>query len=133
MILTIDAAIPRTTLLPLAGLLAIGLAIILMLAHRLRFLDVTPRSRWLSFGSGVSVAYVFVHILPDLSHFQVTLQDSMHQHQGLTFLEHHVYLLALLGLAIFYGLERSAKLSRQRNQAAGNGDVTEARIFWLPR
>lgn len=128
-ILTLDPEVPQATLIPLAGLLAIGLALIHIVAARLRFLDVKPRSRWLSFGSGVSVAYVFVHILPDLSQFQNTLQDSIQT--GFAFLEHHVYLLALLGLASFYGLERSAKISRQRNQQAGNGDMTEAEIFWL--
>ncbi|MEP0909539.1 hypothetical protein NDI45_01255 [Leptolyngbya sp. GB1-A1] len=128
-ILALDAEIPSTTLIPLAGLLAIGLALVHIFAYRLRFLDITPRSRWLSFGSGVSVAYVFVHILPDLSHFQTTLPDSVPER--LAFLEHHVYLMALLGLAMFYGLERVAKISRQRSQEAGNGDVTEAKVFWL--
>ncbi|NJP22216.1 MAG: hypothetical protein HC763_27990, partial [Hydrococcus sp. CRU_1_1] len=51
--------------------------------------------------------------------------------EALAFLEHHVYLLALLGLAIFYGLERTALVSRQRNQKAGKGDVTEEGVFWL--
>ena len=44
-------------------------AILLALAHifagKLRFLEGTPRSAWLSAASGVSVAYVFVHLLPD--------------------------------------------------------------------
>ncbi len=37
--------------------------------------------------------------------------------------------MALLGLAVFYGLERAAKVSRQRNRKAGKEDVTEAGIF----
>jgi hypothetical protein len=37
--------------------------------------------------------------------------------------------VALIGLAVFYGLERSAKTSRRRS--AGDEDSTEARVFWL--
>lgn len=113
----------------LSGLSAVALVIVHVFSSRLRFLQAAPRSRWLSFGSGVSVAYVFVHILPDLSVAQETLHQSWGE--GWTFLEHHVYLLSLAGLVAFYGLERAAKVSRQRNQAAGQGDVTEVEVFWL--
>ncbi|MBD2199552.1 MULTISPECIES: hypothetical protein [Calothrix] len=108
---------------------AIALAIVHLFSGKLRFLHYTPRSRWLSFGSGVSVAYVFVHILPELSQAQETLQNSLDT--GLAFLEHHVYLVALVGLAVFYGLERFAKKSRQRNQKTGKGDVTSSEVFWI--
>lgn len=118
-----------TGLIILAGILAIGLALIHLLASRLRFLQTVPRSRWLSLGSGVSVAYVFVHILPDLKEYQESLQQSLNAE--LFFLENHVYLVALVGLAVFYGLERAAKVSRKRNQEAGNGDVTSTRVFGL--
>lgn len=113
----------------LSGGLAVGLVLVHLFSSRLRFLQVVPRSRWLSLGSGVSVAYVFVHVLPDLSAAQETVRDSWGE--GWTFLEHHVYLVALIGLATFYGLERTAKVSRRRNRDAGQGDVTDAGIFWL--
>jgi hypothetical protein len=113
----------------LSGLFAIALALVHLFAGKLRFLEATPRSIWLSFSSGVSVAYVFVHILPELSQAQETVTGAVGD--TLAFLEHHVYLLALLGLAVFYGLERSALVSRQRNQKAGKGDVTEVGVFWL--
>lgn len=41
-----------------SALAALALGSLHLVAGRLRFLDVIPRSRWLSFGSGVSVAYV---------------------------------------------------------------------------
>lgn len=56
---------PSTFLL--SALLAVGLAFVHLFSGKLRFLDITLRSIWLSMGSGVSVAYVFVHILPELS------------------------------------------------------------------
>ncbi len=120
---------PSTDLVLLTGCLAIGLALIHLLASRLRFLQLLPRSRWLSFGSGVSVAYVFVHILPDLSEAQETIRESLDAKLG--FLEHHIYLVALLGLTVFYGLERAANVSRQRNQKTSNEDVTSTGFFWL--
>ncbi|WP_414566796.1 MULTISPECIES: hypothetical protein [unclassified Anabaena] len=100
---------------------AIALAIIHLFSGQLQFLNAKPRSRWLSFGSGVFVAYVFVHILPELSEAQVTLQSSLNI--GLDFLEHHVYLVALLGLAVFYGLKQFANKSRQRSQKSVVADT----------
>jgi len=77
----------------IAGILAVLLAIVHLWAKNLRFLHVVPRSRWLSFGSGVSVAYVFIHVLPELGEQQVSLQAAVSTQ--LRFLEHHVYLIAL--------------------------------------
>jgi hypothetical protein len=119
----------NSTIFFLSGIFAIALALIHLFAGKLRFLEATPRNIWLSFASGVSVAYVFVHILPELSEAQETVTGAVGE--ALAYLEHHVYLLALLGLAVFYGLERVAIISRQRNQKAGKGDVTEEGVFWL--
>jgi hypothetical protein len=113
----------------LSGLLAIALALVHLFASRLHFLNAIPRSRWLSFGSGVSVAYVFVHVLPELNRAQETVADNLEG--GVSFLEHHVYMIALLGMTVFYGLERLAKVSRDRNQALGKGDFTETKVFWI--
>lgn len=41
-----------------------------LFAPRLRSLTLVPRSRWLSAAGGVSVAYVFVHLLPELAEGQ---------------------------------------------------------------
>lgn len=120
---------PSAGLASLSGLLAVGLALTHVFAARLGLLRVTPRSRWLSVSSGVSVAYVFVHVLPELSEAQETLHHSLSLE--LTFLQHHVYLVALLGIVMFYGLERAAKTSRQSNQASGEGDITSREVFWL--
>lgn len=124
-----EASVHSASFAGVAGFLAVGLALIHVFANRLRFIDAVPRSRWLSFSSGVSVAYVFVHLLPDLSEAQHTLRQSLSIE--LKFIEHHIYLVALLGIVVFYGLERAAKVSRRSNQEAGTGDMTSAGIFWL--
>jgi hypothetical protein len=107
----------------------VGLAAIHLYSGRMRFLDVLPRSRWLSVAGGISVAYVFVHLLPDLAEEQETIREAAGE--SFNFLEYHVYLVALIGLAAFYGLERSAKTSRRRKRTAGDEDSTEAGVFWV--
>ncbi|MDQ3924476.1 MAG: ZIP family metal transporter, partial [Actinomycetota bacterium] len=97
------------------SLLAVfGLVIVHLFSNRLRFLNVTPRSIWLSIFGGISVSYVFVHLLPELAEGQETLAEALDEGRGLDFLQNHIYLIALLGLAIFYGLERLAASSRRR-------------------
>lgn len=108
---------------------ALGLAFVHMYCGKLRFLTVIPRSRWLSFASGVSVAYVFMHLLPELQEGQQHFEDF--EVLGLAFLESHVYIMSLLGLTLFYGLEKLAISSRQDNQDEQAGDRTEPGVFWL--
>ncbi len=115
---------------PLIALLAAAsLAVAHVVADQLRFLSGTPRSRWLSIAGGVSVAYVFLHLLPELGAGQEVVAEAAGE--ALAFLEHHVYLIALLGLAIFYGLDRAAVHSRRQSQAEGEADETEQGVFWL--
>ncbi len=118
------------SLVVLASLLAVvALMIVHLFSGAVSFLDGTPRSVWLSIAGGVSVAYVFVHLLPELGEAQETVAEAMGG--GLAFLESHVYLVALLGLAVFYGLERAANSSRGRKRKAGEEDATSAGVFWL--
>lgn len=117
--------------LPLTPLLALIFAILLALVHlwggKMRFLDVIPRSQWLSFAGGASVAYVFVHLLPELNQGQRTIEQT--EGFAIAFLESHVYLVALLGLTVFYGLEHLVKVSRQDQQKPGS--LLSQGIFWL--
>lgn len=84
---------------------ALALALVHVLSPRMEFLDTIPRSRWLSAAGGISTAYVFVHLLPELAHHQAkTLSDG-----ALWEAETELFLVALVGLMVFYGLERWAK------------------------
>ena len=109
--------------------LVAGLALVHLFSGRMRFLRASPRSRWLSAAGGVSVAYVFVHLMPDLAEEQETIRRATGE--TFSFLEYHVYLVALAGLATFYGLERAAKLSRGRRRLTGKVDATGPGVFWL--
>lgn len=118
----------------LVSLLAVaGLVCVHLFSNRLRFLDGPPRSAWLSIAGGISVAYVFVHLLPELAEGQETVAEALEDGggEGLAFLESHVYLVALLGLATFYGLDRLATTSRRSKRRAGKEDSTSPGVFWL--
>lgn len=106
---------------PVTLALAVGLAVVHLGAGRLTALDRVPRSRWLSAAGGVSVAYVFVHVLPEVAASATTIERHG---SALVFFEHHVYLVALLGFVTFYGLERLAK--RSPTDQNDGGDRREA-------
>ncbi|WP_147115154.1 hypothetical protein [Tateyamaria sp. syn59] len=102
----------------LSLLAAIVFAAIHFLVPHLRFLEGIPRSRWLSFAGGVAVAYVFMHLLPELAEHQEALTEE-------TSFELLVYALSLSGLALFYGLERMVQSSKQGRERA------EDHVFWI--
>ncbi len=108
---------------------AVVLGLVHVLAGRLRSLQGVPRSRWLSAAGGISVAYVFVHLLPELGAAQQAVEEDAEE--VLPFLESHVWLVALLGLALFYGVEKHS-LSARAVQAGRTGeDHTTSLAFWL--
>ena len=116
----------------LALVAAFGLAAVHLFSGGLSFLDGVPRSRWLSVAGGVSVAYVFVHLLPELAENQEVIAETVDESFAfLAFFEDHVYLVALLGLAIFYGLERAAKESRRRQPGSAEKASASAGVFWI--
>ncbi len=62
------------------------------------------RRWWVSIAGGVSVATVFIDLLPEISERQARFSAGAHQGAAL-FPEQAVYLAALLGFVLFYGLE----------------------------
>jgi zinc transporter ZupT len=88
---------------------AVALALVHVAAGSVVHLRDQLRGRWLSLAGGVSVAYVFIHVLPELSHGQEIIEEL----DILTRLEYDVFVMALAGLATFYGLEQAAKRNEQ--------------------
>ena len=110
-------------------LLLMGLVFLHLFAGKLRWLDLMPRYRWFSLGAGISIAYIFLDILPELNKAQEEIE-----HSGSPIvedLENHVYILALIGLAAFYGLELLAQRSRQFNRKTKESDCTSLGVFWV--
>lgn len=103
----------------ITGIIAVAFASVHLLSPRLVFLDRRPRSIWLSLAGGISVSYVFVHILPELSALQSVAGESAPLPVAL-------YVFALAGLLTFYGLEQMAKA-----QGGGRTGTSPAQAFWL--
>lgn len=97
-------------------------------ANKLQFLQAIPRSKWLSFAGGSAVTYIFLHLFPELQEWQEKLNEST---DGvLDFLHHPLYLVALLGLAAFYGLERTVRTQEDKKAGTEEGEKANG-AFWL--
>jgi hypothetical protein len=86
------------------------------------------RRRWISAAAGVSVAYVFVDVLPELgtqhrAFLEVVGPDVL-------FAEQRIYALALVAFVTLYGLEHIVLASRQRDRGATETGVGGA-SYWL--
>jgi hypothetical protein len=111
-------------------LVAIGLGLVHLVAGRLTVTRIISRSSWLSFAGGTSVAFVFVHLLPELEVHQGILREAG-MIIPLPFADRHAYLIALIGLTVFYGLESSTKKSRKRSCNTTGDDVSSPKMFWI--
>ncbi len=100
--------------------MAIAFAGVHLFVGRLRFLDVEPRSAWLSFAGGVAVGYVFLHVLPELGSHSGIFAHATGLAEPLA--EGLVYTLSLAGLALFYGVEKLILANRQNVAAAPRSD-----------
>lgn len=99
--------------LVLSGAVATLLAAVHPVAGMVRSIHARPRRRLLSAAGGISVAYVFVHVLPELASWQRHLAPDGAAAERL------LYVVALGGLVVFYGLERLALTSRPEPDREG--------------
>lgn len=120
-----------------AVLVAAVLAITHVVAGRLRVFQVLPRNWWLSAAGGVSVAYVFVHLLPEVTERQshVAVDPETSTAIGAVLGERAIFVAALLGFGLFYGVEQAARCSSRDGDdgaVVGGGETeTSAGVFWL--
>jgi hypothetical protein len=95
---------------------ALVLASVYILGSRLR-----PKLRyrgWVSIAGGVSVATVFVDLLPEISERQAGFSASAHGKAAL-FPEQAIYLAALAGFVLFYGLQHFVAASASAKSEPG--------------
>lgn len=95
------------------GLFVLAFILIHLLADRCRFVSVVPRSRWLSVSGGVAIAYVFLHIFPEISYYNQR------------FTERHLFLAVAIGMVAYYLLERHIR------RAEHKGIAITVFLFWL--
>jgi hypothetical protein len=65
---------------------------------------VWSRRRWISAAAGVSVAYVFVDVLPELGELNSVLVEAGGGESAL-FAEQRIYILVLVAFVVMYGLQ----------------------------
>lgn len=116
---------------PVILLIVIAFVLVHVFGGRLAFLAKTPRSIWLSAAGGVSVAYVFVHLLPELADHQDVIGERARDAGLLGAIESHAYLIALLGLGLYYGVERFARSKGAQQSSGGGGQETPLGVFWV--
>jgi hypothetical protein len=81
---------------------ALVLASVYVFGHRLR--AKSHHRWWISVAGGVSVATIFIDLLPEISEGQTKFSTGPHRGLAL-FPEQAIYLAAMLGFVLFYGLE----------------------------
>ncbi len=108
---------------------AVGFALIHFFSKYMTFLSETPRSRFLSVAGGIAVSYVFLHLLPELHHYQNAVAKELHE-GWFIYIENHIFMVAMLGLVVFYGLERFVKTSKEKN-VLGEKQEASLGVFWI--
>ena len=81
---------------------ALVLASVYAFGNRLRARS--HHRRWVSIAGGVSVSTIFLDLLPEISESQTRFSNGPHRGTAL-FPEQAVYLAAMTGFVLFYGLE----------------------------
>ena len=112
-----------------AVLLALGSALVLATLHlaapHIRRLPLVPEYATASFAGGLAVSYVFLHLLPELSEGNRELREVLGESgERSPLLGLEIFLVALVGFLVFYGLERLAERSRR-----SEGTDDDAAVF----
>lgn len=79
------------------------LAAVHLFANQSKVLGWLWHGRFLSFAAGISFAYVFVDLLPTLEKGQPVLKRTFEE--IVPYFDRHAYLIALLGVLFFYGIQ----------------------------
>lgn len=117
--------------------IAVALAAVHLVAGRLPLGRAVPRRIWLSAAGGVSVSYVFVHLLPEIATRQAQVAGGAAAGGMAQTLadERLLFLAALAGFVVFFGLEG---LARSRTQSSGSESTDTQQtsesslgVFWL--
>lgn len=109
---------------PSVAVFSLALAVGLALTHLLR-LPGPSSPTGLSLAGGISAAYVFLHLLPALALAEAISEETAVIRTHLVV--YRVYALALLGMVLFYTLQKGRKLGRLAEGGPGPSRLN----FWL--
>ena len=92
-----------------AFVVTVVLAALHLAAPYIRRLPLVPERVTGSFAGGIAVAYVFLHLLPELAAGNEAVGEALHDVVRVTpLLDLGIFVVALTGFTAFYGLERLA-------------------------
>ncbi|MDP9460818.1 MAG: hypothetical protein M3Q22_11420 [Actinomycetota bacterium] len=111
--------------------ISLGMAVLLaglhLAASHVRRLPLVPERATASFAGGLAVAYVFLHLLPELAEGNEAVGEALSDVlQPTPLLDLGIFAVALTGFTVFYGLERLAR----RHRSAASGEPA-ASVYWL--
>lgn len=84
--------------------------------------------RFVSFSAGVGIAYVFIHLWPQVAHTQALAEQKIHWLEG-HLLHYALYIIALMGLTVFYTMDRLIARAYETEETT-NPNLIESHIFW---
>lgn len=102
------------------------LAFIHIFAYKISKLHIVSRKKWLSFAGGIAVSFVFVHILPELHKWQSSLQQKEKVPLDV---ENYLYMIALVGVLLFFGLEKAIILLKEKKESEKRA-IEEGAFWW---
>jgi hypothetical protein len=104
------------------------LASVFVIGHWVRISDESRSRRWITASAGASVAYIWLHTLPELSEAQHTF-TRITQGARLPMPEFRIYMSGLLGFMVFFGLEQMTWRAKPIGRGADGrtGDF----VYWL--
>ena len=102
---------------------AVALGVLHVVGPKLVSITYVPRSAWLSAGGGVAVAYVFVHLLPEVARAAAVISRTG---DGGLLREEGIWVVALGGFVCFFWLETLTRRTR-----AGGDASTSSGMFWV--
>jgi multisubunit Na+/H+ antiporter MnhB subunit len=87
-------------------------------SNRAKLLNAFKTHGWISFSAGASVAYVFVHVFPEIGIYQQHIAGNTGHHQPVSFINQPLYLAALGGLCFLYLLDTIEEQSYDENSSS---------------
>lgn len=100
----------------ITGLIVIiGFMIVHIFTDAIKLLEARMTNRLISLVSGGSIAYVFLHLVPELTHYKEVAEEAS-LHSWLEQIDYVTYVAALLGIAVFYGINQLSEKSERENR-----------------
>lgn len=116
-----------TSLIGLSLASVVLLSLIHVLADMVRWKRQLPKKYWLSFADGISISYVFLGLLPKIVDGTMHLPDSLGRTADV--LKDSPFLPLLIGMVMFYGMERMVEKPRVGGGTRVAADATGLRVW----